>query len=87
MKHSMSKSKSSILIIDEPGSGLDNTSAYHAISYIREKSANYKSIIVIDHKEVILRECDYTFQFGPGSGPDGGYILYNGPYQKHASNN
>lgn len=71
----ISPKKDKILIIDEPGAGLDRLSAVKAIKYIRHCASNFKAILVIDHKHEILEQCDYIIEFGPGAGPEGGKII------------
>lgn len=83
IKSLLVRSGSRILIIDEPGAGLDNYSARKAISYIREMSVGFKAILVIDHTDRILKECDYAIKFGPGSGPNGGIVVYSGTFEKY----
>lgn len=70
--------KNNILIIDEPGAGLDPITAQKTIEHIRAHSSEFKAILVIDHKKEILEKCDYILEFGPGAGPKGGSIVYQG---------
>ncbi|UVL90124.1 ATP-binding cassette domain-containing protein [Pseudomonas sichuanensis] len=75
----ISPNKEKILIIDEPGAGLDSLSATKAIGHIHQYAKLFKAILVIDHKPEILNQCEYLLEFGPGAGPDGGKIVYAGP--------
>lgn len=70
--------KNKILIIDEPASGLDNNTASNVIGFIKRFSKEYKSIIIIDHKPIVFLSSDYVIEIGPGSGIDGGKIVYEG---------
>lgn len=74
----MSPGKDKILIIDEPGAGLDMGSAVKAINYIKDCAINFKAVLVIDHKPEILKRCDYLVEFGPGAGPEGGKLMFSG---------
>ncbi|WP_207284643.1 ATP-binding cassette domain-containing protein [Pseudomonas sp. FW300-N2A2] len=74
----MSPGKDKILIIDEPGAGLDMGSAVKAINYIKDCAINFKAVLVIDHKSEILKRCDYLVEFGPGAGPEGGKLMFSG---------
>ena len=74
----ISPSKDKILIIDEPGAGLDSASAVKAITHIGDCAAYFKAILVIDHKPEILDRCNYILEFGPGAGPAGGELVYSG---------
>lgn len=75
----ISPNKEKILIIDEPGAGLDSLSATKAITHINEYAGLFKAILIIDHKSEILDQCDYLLEFGPGAGPSGGKVVYAGP--------
>ena len=37
------------------------------------------SVIVIEHNLDLLAEADYIVEIGPGGGPDGGQLIYQGP--------
>lgn len=78
----ISPNKEKVLIIDEPGAGLDPLSSRKAIDHISEYSNLFKAILIIDHKIEILSRCDYILEFGPGAGPKGGNLIYAGPPQE-----
>ncbi|MDH2433466.1 ATP-binding cassette domain-containing protein [Pokkaliibacter sp. MBI-7] len=67
-----------ILIVDEPTSGLDNKTALAVVDFISQYKDRYKFIIVIDHKPVAFMSADYLYEIGPGSGDEGGDIVYEG---------
>lgn len=70
----------SILIVDEPGSGLDDKTALSVLSFIKSLSRKFKSIIIIEHKDFLLKSCDHCLCFGPGAGSIGGKIVHAGSY-------
>ncbi|EOV0917388.1 MULTISPECIES: ATP-binding cassette domain-containing protein [Vibrio] len=70
--------KNKIIIIDEPASGLDNNTAADVIRFIKSYSNGYHSIVLIEHKEVAFLESDYVIEIGPGSGVNGGKIVFEG---------
>jgi len=37
------------------------------------------TVVVIEHHLDLLAEADYVIELGPGGGPDGGQLLYQGP--------
>ncbi len=39
------------------------------------------TVVVIEHHLDLLAEADYILELGPGGGPTGGEILYQGPIQ------
>ncbi len=72
------ENKSSILIIDEPGSGLDNMTAFGVMKFINRIAKVFKAVIVIDHKPSIFLNADLIVEIGPGAGIDGGRIVFTG---------
>lgn len=67
-----------ILIIDEPGAGLDDLTASKVITHIKTCITKFDSIIIIDHKPGIFTMCDHIIEVGPGAGDKGGKIVYEG---------
>lgn len=87
-QHFMSPSLSErILIIDEPGAGLDSTSISKLMRFIVNQKKDVESLVLIDHKPHVFAQCEYIIEMGPGSGPEGGTIIYEGDphwyYQKY----
>ena len=66
------------LIVDEPGAGLDDTTASKVMKYISTIKSMYDSIIVIDHKPSIFMYSDHLIEIGPDSGLNGGEIIFQG---------
>lgn len=87
VKYLSKRAKDKILIIDEPGSGLDDKTINSVMAYLNMKKSDYKAILIIDHKESVFSKCDYLIEFGPGSGKEGGEVVYLGHpenyYNKH----
>jgi len=69
------KNSKKILIIDEPGAGLDNPNCFNLMEYLHSVKCNYKCIIVIDHKPSIFLKGDSITLIGPGSGNKGGKVI------------
>lgn len=67
-----------ILIIDEPGGGLDDFTSKKVMEFIQSFKSNYKSIIIVDHKPSIFICADYIIEVGPGSGDMGGKVIFTG---------
>jgi excinuclease UvrABC ATPase subunit len=87
-QHFMSRSLSErILIIDEPGAGLDSVSINRLMRFIVNQKQDIKGLVLIDHKPQVFAQCEYIIEMGPGSGPEGGTIVYEGDphgyYQKY----
>lgn len=75
-----------VLIIDEPGAGLDDVTAAMVIAYIKTCINKFHSIIIIDHKPSIFSECDHIIEVGPGAGDKGGKIIYEGNSVEYYNN-
>lgn len=65
-----------ILIIDEPCAGLDTTSANKVINLLQEIKTRALSIVIIEHKIDIFLQADYIIEMGPGSGSNGGKVIF-----------
>ncbi len=74
--------KDRILIVDEPGSGLDRISAARVINYINQCAKNFRAVLIIEHKQEMLECCDHLIEVGPGAGPNGGKITFTGSPSK-----
>lgn len=80
-KYFSAPKKDTILIVDEPGAGLDEATALKVLNFIKSFSGIFKSILLIDHKEIVLSSCDYCICFGPKAGEQGGEVMYAGNYK------
>ena len=38
------------------------------------------TVVVIEHNLDVVREADWVINLGPGGGPEGGRVLYQGPF-------
>lgn len=70
--------KSSLYILDEPTTGLSICDTEKLIHLIHELCDNGNTIIVTEHDPVVLSNCDYIIEMGPGGGSDGGYVIAKG---------
>lgn len=72
------QSKNSLYILDEPTTGLSFDDSEKLIYLLKELCDNGNTIIVTEHDPVVLSNCDYIIELGPGGGSDGGYIISTG---------
>lgn len=72
------QSKNSLYILDEPTTGLSFDDREKLINLIHELCDSGNTIIVTEHDPVVLSNCDYIVELGPGGGSDGGYIIAAG---------
>ncbi len=67
-----------LFVLDEPTVGLHPTDVPPLVSAMRELAAAGNSVVVIEHEPIVLAACDRIVELGPGAGPAGGKIVYDG---------
>lgn len=72
------QSKNSLYILDEPTTGLSFEDSEKLIKLMQELCDSGNTIIVTEHDPVVLSNCDYIIELGPGGGSDGGSIIATG---------
>lgn len=74
------RAETATIILDEPAVGLHPRDVAVLIGafdrVVRDGRAN---LIVIEHDLSLISAADWVIEFGPGSGPDGGKIVFQGP--------
>jgi excinuclease ABC subunit A len=68
-----------LLILDEPTTGLHPADIAGLLSALSHLVAAGTTILVVEHNTDLIRAADWIIDLGPGSGPDGGNVLYEGP--------
>jgi len=53
---------------------------------MQELVDNGNTVIVTEHDPVVLSNCDYLIEMGPGGGSDGGYVIATGTPAELKSN-
>ncbi len=69
-------------VLDEPTIGLhprDNALLLQALRRLWEKG---NTVIVVEHDEETMRAADWIIDLGPGGGKEGGYLVFEGPFEK-----
>jgi excinuclease ABC subunit A len=69
----------SLYVLDEPTVGLqatDVTVLLHALDAIVDAG---NTVLVVEHDPMVLATCDWLIELGPGAGPGGGEIVFEGP--------
>jgi excinuclease ABC subunit A len=75
------KSRSdTLLVLDEPTIGLHMADVPRLITVIHRLVDAGATVVVIEHNPDLMREADWLIDLGPGGGPAGGQVLYEGPY-------
>ena len=68
----------SILLIDEPTTGLHMKDVSLLVKHSKEIVEAGHSVIVVEHNMQILRNSDWILEMGPGAGVEGGKITASG---------
>jgi excinuclease ABC subunit A len=67
-----------LFLLDEPCLGLPFTEARRVVALLKQLCQQGHSFWVVEHHEVLLRNADQVVEIGPGAGPHGGQLLYQG---------
>jgi len=70
-----------IYIMDEPSIGLHAKDIQNLIKMIKRLSDYENTIIIVEHHTDIIKCSDNVIEIGPGSGVNGGNIVFNGSYE------
>ncbi len=67
------------VVLDEPSAGLHAHELDALLARLRSLRDAGNTVVVVDHRPTVLRAADHILELGPGSGPDGGHIVAEGP--------
>lgn len=67
-----------IYVMDEPTVGFHSRDVHKIIEAIKEIVQKKNTAIVVEHNRELIESADNIIDIGPGSGSNGGNILYNG---------
>ena len=68
-----------LYLLEEPTIGLHLSDCEKLIRVLHSLVDQGHTVVVIEHHLDLLAEADYILELGPGGGPAGGEILYQGP--------
>jgi excinuclease ABC subunit A len=68
-----------LYVLDEPSAGLHPAEHRDLLEVMRTLVDAGNTVVLVDHDEQSIREADWIVDIGPGAGPAGGEILFNGP--------
>ncbi|MFX1389298.1 MAG: AAA family ATPase [Promethearchaeota archaeon] len=71
--------KDHLIILDEPSTGLHPQDLEGLLKILDRLIQNGASIVIVEHNIDIIKASDWIIDLGPGSGPYGGEIVYQGP--------
>jgi excinuclease ABC subunit A len=67
-----------LYILEEPTIGLHLSDCEKLIHVLHRLVDQGHTVVVIEHHLDLLAEADYVVELGPGGGPEGGKIVYQG---------
>ena len=71
-----------IFVMDEPSIGLHAKDVSNLVKSMKKLGCNDNTMIVVEHNLDVIRESDNVIEIGPGSGSNGGTVVFNGTYQE-----
>ncbi|MFQ5667228.1 MAG: hypothetical protein ACE5I7_12450, partial [Candidatus Binatia bacterium] len=72
------RGREQLFLLDEPCLGLPFSEARRVVALLRKLTREGHTFWVVEHHEVLLRSADWLVELGPGAGPEGGKVLYEG---------
>ncbi len=75
-----------LYVLDEPSIGLHQRDNDRLIKTLRHLTDIGNTLIVVEHDEDTMRECDYIVDIGPGAGVHGGNIVAQGTLEEILNN-
>jgi len=67
-----------LFVVDEPTVGLHVTDVPPLVEALRALARAGNAVVVIEHDPQVVASCDRVVELGPGAGPHGGRILFDG---------
>jgi len=67
-----------VYVLDEPTTGLHLADLKQLLGLLDRLVDSGKSVIVIEHHQVVMAHADWLIDLGPGAGHDGGRIVFEG---------
>ena len=72
------KQTETLYLFDEPTTGLHPEDVATLVGVLRDLVAQRASVLVVEHNVQLLAHCDWLIELGPGGGPDGGRVIFEG---------
>lgn len=74
-----SDKKKRLFIFDEPTVGLHLQDVRVLLQALRQLTQDGHTVIVVEHNLSLIQACDWIVDLGPGAGPHGGELVFEGP--------
>ena len=75
-----------LYVLDEPSIGLHESDNQKLIATLKSMRDLGNSLIIVEHDEEIMRECDYIIDIGPYAGVHGGKVMAAGTPDEVSNN-
>ena len=75
-----------LYILDEPTIGLHSYDSQKLLELIKELQKLGNTLVVVEHDASVIQEAQHIIEMGPGSGFQGGEVVYNGPRSTFLTN-
>lgn len=67
-----------LYLLDEPSAGLHFEDIAKLTAILHRLVDKGHSIFIIEHHLDLLKQCDWLIELGPGGGPEGGHLIFEG---------
>jgi len=71
-----------LYILDEPSVGLHSHDIHLLKASVRKLRDHDNTVLLVEHHKEMIQIADHVVDMGPGSGMDGGKIIFEGSYQE-----
>ena len=68
-----------LYVLDEPSIGLHPSDIARLLGLLRRLTDAGNTVVVVEHDPAAMAIADYMVELGPGSGTEGGQVVYQGP--------
>lgn len=69
-------------VLDEPSIGLHPRDNERLLATLRNLQRRGNTVLVVEHDEATIRAADDIIELGPGSGAQGGNVVFHGPFSE-----
>ena len=70
-----------LLVLDEPSTGLHPQDIHGLLTALNSLVDRGATALIVEHNTDIIRAADWVIDLGPDAGPDGGELIFMGPYE------
>jgi excinuclease ABC subunit A len=70
-----------MIVLDEPTTGLHAQDLAGLLRVLEKLVKAGATIVIVEHNLDIIKAADWIIDLGPGAGPQGGKVIYSGPWE------